>query len=387
MRCVGLRHELLQGRPMGDVNARGRDRGVGMKPWARGFAAAALLCAMGLRPTIASAQDEASGDEKPTSEQAAPVGEAGLKLEQAVKQLEQLNYTEAQQTLLGIIQSGQAMPDQLAQAYFNLGIVESALDNEVEATDSFYLALMLQPSLLFPEGGSPKIRSRLNEARSRVTEVGVLEARAVVDDGVLEVQIGNDPLNLIKRIEVTMTRGGGEAGTVELQKNALRAEVESGVETIQVVFYDEAGNRLKILDVDPAAKAPEPSAVDTGGAPSVWKSWGLWAGVAGAFALGGAYFLMESSNISSDIDAAEDEDEPDLTEIARLEDDRDRVGLYGIVGLSMAGAAAATAGALLLFNDDEDASKGDSSGETAPEATLVPSFAPGHVGARFQMRF
>jgi hypothetical protein len=95
---------------------------------------------------------------------------------------------------------------------------------------------------------------------------------------------------------------------------------------------------------------------------------------------------MESGNISSDIDAAEDEDEPDLAEIARLEDDRDRVGLYGIVGLSMAGAAAVTAGALLLFSDSDDAPKGEAS-EAPPEATLVPSFAPGHVGARFQMRF
>jgi hypothetical protein len=361
-----------------------------MQRWGRGVLAATILCGVGLSPGLALAQDNASGEpstsEPATSEKAAPVGEAGVKLEQAVKQLEQLNYTEAQQTLLAVIQSGQAMPDQLAQAYFNLGIVESALDNEVEATDSFYLALMLQPSLLFPEGGSPKIRTRLNEARSRVTEVGVLEARAVVGDGVLEVQIGNDPLNLIKRIEVTMTRGGGETGTVELKKNALRAEVEPGVETIQVVFYDEAGNRLKILDVDPAAKAAEASAIDAEGSPSVWRSWGLWAGVAGAFALGGAYFIMESGNISSDIDAAKDETQPDLAEISRLEDDRDRVGLYGIVGLSMAGAAAVTAGALLLFDDSKDASKGDAT-EGPAEATLVPSFAPGHVGARFQMRF
>lgn len=387
MRCVGLRHGLLQGRPMGNNNVLGRVGGVPGRAWAHGMVAATLLCSVALTPALAGAQEGSSEDEKPTSEQAAPVGEAGVKLELGVKQLEELNYTEAQQTLLQVVQSGQAMPEQLAQAYFNLGIVEAALDNEVEATDSFYLALMLQPSLLFPEGGSPKIRSRLNEARSRVTEVGVLETAAAVRDGVLDVQIGNDPLNLIKRIEVTMTRGGGETGTVELKQDELRAEVESGVETIQVVFYDEAGNRLRVLDVDPAAKAPEAVAADASGSPSVWKSWGLWAGVAGAFAVGGAYFIMESGNISSDIDAAQDEDPSDPTEIARLEDDRDRVGLYGVIGLSMAGAAALTAGALLLFSDDEAASKGEADDEAASEATLVPSFAPGHLGARFQMRF
>lgn len=386
MRCVELRRQLPHGRPMGNSELSGCRRRAVASALARGVLAAAVSCGLGLlMPGLASAQDDedAAGEEEASP---APLGEAGVKLEQAAKQLEQLSYTEAQQTLLEVIRSGQATSEQLAQAYFNLGIVEASLDHDVEATDSFYLALMLQPSLLFPEGGSPKIRSRLNEARSRVTEVGVLEARGAVKDGVLEVQIGNDPLNLIKRVEVTMTRAGGEAGTVNLKEDELRVEVERGVETIQVVFYDEAGNQLKVLDVDPSAKPRDATVVDPGGSPSIWESWGLWAGMAGAFALGGTYFIMESGNLESDIEAAQDEQAPDLAEIARLEDNRDRVGLYGIVGLSMAGAAAVTAGALLIFGDD-DSPTGEAGEEVTPEATLVPSFAPGHVGARFHLRF
>ncbi len=347
--------------------------------WLGVLVLAAGLC---VRPDVARAQEGAAA-EKPAS--AAPAGEVASKLEQATKQIEQLNYPDAQQLLFDVVRSGKAASEQLALAYFKLGIVEAALDNEVEATDSFYLALMLQPSLLFPEGGSPKIRQRLNEARSRVTEVGVLEVRASVKKGVLDVRIDNDPLELIKRVEVLMTRAGGESGKVTLQKGEMRAEVEAGVETIQVALYDDVGNQLKVIDVDPASKpSGEPTPGQGVGSGSIWQSWGLWAGVAGAFALGGTYFIMESGSIGGDIDAARGETEPDTAEIARLEDNRDRVGLYGVVGLSMAGAAAVTAGAILLFGGD-DKHANDATGEAA--ASLVPSLAPGHVGARFQLRF
>ena len=335
-----------------------------------------LVLAMGLGTRTAIAQD------------APAAGDQSAKLEQAVKQVEQLNYPDARQLLFDVVRSGNATAEQLAQGYFNLGVVEAALDNATESTDSFYVALMLQPSLLFPEGGSPKIRERLNEARSRVTEVGVLEARASVAGGMLDVRVDNDPLNLVKRIEVLMTRSTGEVGKAASDERELRAEVESGVKSIQVVLRDETGNQLKVMEVDPAATQPatgaKPNEAVT--APSVWTKWGLWAGVAGALALGSTYFIVESSDLAADIDAAEDEPEPDTAEIARLEDNRDRVGLYGVVGFSLAGAAAVTAGALLIMGGD-DAGAGDADKGASTEASLVPSLAPGHVGARFSLKF
>jgi len=183
-----------------------------------------------------------------------------------------------------------------------------------------------------------------------------------------------------------MTRAGGETGNVDLEKNEMRAEVEPGVETIEVALYDEAGNRLRVMEVDPTPKPSSESKAAGAAGSSVWQSWGLWAGVAGALAIGGTYFIMESGDLGSDIDAAENEPEPDVAQIARLEDNRDRVSLYGVVGLSMAGAAAVTAGALLLFGGDDDPAGGIGT-EKPPEASLTPSFAPGHVGARFHLRF
>jgi hypothetical protein len=298
-----------------------------------------------------------------------------------VKAVEQLNYTEAQQQLLAIVASGRANSEQLAKAYFSLGEVEAGLGNEVESTDSFYLALMIQPALLYPSGGSPKIRERLNEARSRLTEVGALEASGTVQSGALEVRIGNDPLQLVKGVEVVMTRADGDIGKATLKPSATRVQVDPDVKSIRVVLHDEPGNELKAFDVDPAAKSSA-APVEVASKSSLWSKWGVWAGVAGALALGGTYFVVESSKLSNELDAAKGEPVQDPNEIANLEDRRDETKLYGVVGLSMAGAAAVAAGALLFLQDDTPPKA-----EASNEARLVPNAGPGHIGAQFSMRF
>lgn len=359
---------------------------------ARGCSRARLSCATLLAaslvlgsfaPAVARAAEgeaEAAAAEADAAP-AAPVTEETAKLEQAVKNVEQLNYTEAQQQLLAIVASGRANSEQLAKAYFSLGEVEAGLGNEVESTDSFYLALMIQPSLLYPSGGSPKIRERLNEARSRLTEVGALEASGSVQSGALEVRIGNDPLQLVKSVEVVMTRADGDVGKATLKPSATRVQVDPDVKSIHVVLHDETGNELKAFDVDPAAKSSA-APVEVASKPSLWSKWGVWAGVAGALALGGTYFVVESGKLSDELDAAKGEAVPDPNEISNLEDRRDETKLYGVVGLSMAGAAAVAAGALLLLQDDAPPKA-----EGSSEARLIPNAGPGHIGAQFSMRF
>jgi hypothetical protein len=365
------------------ASARGHGALVFGAHW---LGALALAGALWSAPSVAVAQEEAApeaaaGEEAPS----APPSEVTTKIDAAKSQIGQLDFTGAQQALFEVVQSGKATSAELAQAYFNLGVVEAALGNDVESTDSFYLALMIEPSLLFPEGGSPKIRERLNEARSRVTEVGVLQVRGVVKDRVLDVYLDNDPLQLVRRVEVMMTREDGESGKVALEKGAMRAEVERGVKTIQVALYDEAGNQLKLVDVDPSSKGPGAGGSPVGAPPSVWGNWGLWAGVAGALAIGGTYFIMEAGSLDKDIQAAVDAppSSRNPAEVQRLQDNQDRVGLYGVIGFSLAGAAAVTSGALLFFGGDDD----DTDGTEGAEAKLTPTFAPGHVGARFSLRF
>src|SRR5688572_20498533 len=119
----------------------------------RWFAVLALTAGTWSAPAFA--QEEEGTSEAAEEAPSAPPSEAGLKLEEAKKQVEQLDYPAAQQSLFDVVQSGKATSEELAQAYFALGSVEAGLGNDVESTDSFYLALMIQPSLLFPEGGSP----------------------------------------------------------------------------------------------------------------------------------------------------------------------------------------------------------------------------------------
>ena len=345
-----------------------------------------LVAAAALGLLVASGSAFAADEAKPDSAAAEPQNEETAKLDQAVKAIEQLNYTEAQQLLFAVVQSGHATSEQLAKAYFNIGQCEAALGNDVEATDSFYLALMIQPATLFPPGGSPKIRQRLNEARSRVTEVGVLDASARLQDGVLDVRLRNDPLQLVKNIEVVTTRTGGDVGHAKLEGKASRVEIESDVQTIRVIFHDEAGNELKAIDVEPGAKADGSSpAPALDGKPSVWTHWGLWAGVAGAFAIGGTYFTIEAGKLDEQARDAAAAEPPNLPEASNLEDRRDRTALYGIVGYSLAGAAAVTAGALLLFHDDETKPASDAGASTT--ARLIPTAGPGQLGAQFSMRF
>ena len=336
-------------------------------------------------PAAADGAEAAKEAKVGAQEKPEPQNEQTAKLEQAVKDIQQLNYAEAQKLLFGVIQSGQATSEQLSKAYFSEGEVEAALGNEVEATDSFYLALMIQPATLFPPGGSPKIRERLNEARSRVTEVGVLEATARVERGVLEVQLRNDPLQLVKSIEVLTTRAGGDVGTAKLDRKALRVQIDSDVQTVRVLLHDEAGNELKAIDVDPSTKGSAPGAALAVGKSPIWQSWGLWAGVAGAFALGGTYFIVQLGKLQDDIKTAKGEPVPNQPAIANLEDRRDRVGTYGVVGFSLAGAAAVTAGALLLFQDSTPERASDAAASN--QARLVPSAGPGQLGAEFSMRF
>jgi hypothetical protein len=308
------------------------------------------------------------------------------KLDQAERFIEEkpLNYEEAQRLLFEVVRSGEGTPELMARAYFTLGRVEAGLEHEVESTDSFYLAMMIQPSLFLPEGASPKVRSRLNEARNRVIEVGVLEASLSLVDSVLEVHLRNDPLDLVKRMEVRMTRGEGEVGTADIDEKAPRVRVEPGVSAIQVVLFDELGNQLRVLALDPSNAESSadinPSTIRR--APTLWESWGLWAGVAGVLAGGGVYFTMEAGSLQDDLDAAQDAAPPDPVAVRRLQDDKDRVGLYGVVGFSLAGAAAAAAGWFLLTGGGDAPTDNE-----AADVALVPTVGPDRVGAHFSLSF
>ncbi len=328
--------------------------------WAR---SALLSIVLGLSATsAASAQDV----------------DAGEKLEEANGLLEGLQYERAREGFFEVVLSGSADPEQLATAYFNLGVVEAALNNGTSATDAFYLALMLQPSQALGLGGSPKIEGFLNQARDRLIAVGALSIHAEVRGGTLRVGVANDPVGMVKRLEVSMgeSEGAASRADVDLGKGAT-LEVASDVEAVTVTAFDESGNQLRVVELDPSEEAEDAAA--SGGGTSVWSRWELWAGLAAASAGGGAYFFMKSGERGDEATAERNRETPDAVAISRLEDEESRLGNYGLVGFGLAGAAAAAAGMILWFDGSESGQEED--------VAVLPAVGPGQVGAQFSMRF
>jgi hypothetical protein len=304
-------------------------------------------------------------------------------LDRALAEMNELRYDQARSLLFEIIQSGKATAPELSKAYFNIGVTEAAVGNGTEATDAFYLALMVEPTLVLPKGGSPKIREYLNSARQRVMHVGVLDAHLNLQNGVLGVTIDNDPLSLVKKAKVVFAKGEGEASEAELDPSGkMRIDVADDVTGVEVSLQDENGNQLKALKVEPGAgasdkPAPAEAPKDAADGPSWVGNWGLWAGVAAFFGASGTYFMVKQGKVQSRLDDARSNN-VDQRFIDDLQSDKDRFGLYGLISLGAAGAAAITAGTIVILSGGGDEEK---------QATVVPQLGPGHVGAELNVRF
>ena len=333
-------------------------------PGARRYLASFFgACALGLWLSTAAAAD----------------GDTSGQLDQALKSVEDLQYDQARGMLLQAVESGKLQAADLVKAYFNLGIVESGLDNGVEATDAFYLALMLEPTVALPKGSSPKIREYLNEARKRVMQVGVLQVRLTLVRGELGVAIDNDPVSLVKQVKVTFTKGEGGTSEASLDpKGKMRIDVGSDASDVQAELLDDNGNQLRVLKpAEAGADKPKPKPVADANERSWVANWGLWAGVSVFFGATGTYLMLKSGQTEDALTRARAQDPSDPRAIQELEDDKDRFSLGGLVTLSVAGAAAVAAGTVIVLT----------SGDKEPaQATLVPSVAPGHLGAELNLR-
>jgi hypothetical protein len=269
-----------------------------------------VACALGLWLGTAAAADEEGSE--------APAAETSAQLEQALKSVEDLQYDQARNLLVEAVESGKLQAPDLIKAYFNLGIVEAGLDNGVEATDAFYLALMLEPTVALPKGASPKIREYLNEARKRVMQVGVLQARLTLEKGTLGVAVDNDPLSLVKQVKVAFTKGEGGASEASLDpKGKMRIDIGSDASDVQAALLDDRGNQLKVLKPAEAGDAkpkPEPSADPN---DRSWVArWGLWAGVSVFFGATGTYLMLKSGQTDDALKSARAEANPDARVIS-----------------------------------------------------------------------
>jgi hypothetical protein len=305
-------------------------------------------------------------------------------IDRALAEMNELRYEQARSLLFDVIRSGKATAPELSKAYFNIGVSEAALGNGTEATDAFYLALMVEPTLVLPKGGSPKIREYLNSARMRVMHVGVLEAHLTLQQSMLGVTIDNDPLSLVKKAKVVFGKGEGDSSEAELDPSGkMRIEVGDDVTGIDVSLLDENGNQLKALKLEPGAsttQAPAPASApkDAADGPSWIGNWGLWAGVAAFFGATGTYFIVKQGKVQSRLDDYSARPDIDPRFIDDLQSDKDRYGLFGLVSLGAAGAAAITAGTIVILSGGDEEEK---------QATVVPKIGLDRIGAELNVRF
>lgn len=303
-------------------------------------------------------------------------------LDRALAEMGELRYDQARTLLFDIIKSGKATAPELSKAYFNIGVTEAAVGNGTEATDAFYLALMVEPNLILPKGGSPKIREYLNSARMRVMHVGTLDAHVTLKQSVLGVTIDNDPLSLVKQAKVVFSKGEGESSEAELDPSGkMRIEVGDDVTGIDVSLLDENGNQLKSLKVEPGgstAEKPASAPKDAADGPSWIGNWGLWAGVAAFFGATGTYCIIKQGKVQERLDETRAIEGVDQRFIDDLQSDKDRFGLFGLVSLGAAGAAAITAGTIVILSGGDEEPK---------QATISPQIAPGLLGAELNVRF
>lgn len=304
-------------------------------------------------------------------------------LDRALAEMNELRYDQARTLLFDVIQSGKATAPELSKAYFNIGVTEAAVGNGTEATDAFYLALMVEPTLVLPKGGSPKIREYLNSARQRVMHVGVLDAHLTLRQGVLGVTIDNDPLSLVKNAKVVFAKGEGESSEAELDpKGKMRIEIDDDVTGVEVSLLDENGNQLKALKLEPGGTAEKPAPAsapkDAADGPSWIGNWGLWAGMAAFFGATGTYFMVKQGKVQSRLDDVSGRPDVDPRFIDDLQSDKDRYGLFGLISLGAAGAAAVTAGTIVILSGGDEEPK---------QATIVPQLGLDRVGAELKLRF
>ena len=108
----GAQREALQESPLVVAGETVRVNARHHRSWAPGvrwLAAGALSVGLMASVGVARAQDEAASSE----EEAKPATESGQKIDQAKKQIEQLDYSGAQELLFQVVQSGKATSEEV----------------------------------------------------------------------------------------------------------------------------------------------------------------------------------------------------------------------------------------------------------------------------------
>jgi hypothetical protein len=242
-------------------------------------------------------------------------------LNEARQKLEDLDFPGALMASERALESPQAGPAELAEAYSIKGLSLSAQDMKKESLDAFVKLLSIDPDFKISEDISPKLSAPFQEAQIKARDLVPISLvhspagpRKKLQTRELSVNLATDPHSLVKQLRACYRTGSApwsRTPPMEVdQPGMFTLTLPEGVSPEDVQYYFEAltaaggvlagaGSREKPFGAKPEviAKAPGPGAIPPGAgggldeehrrdsSPQWYKTWWFWTAV-GAVVVG-----------------------------------------------------------------------------------------------------
>lgn len=169
-------------------------------------------------------------------------------LADARKAVEGSDYLSARPALDTALKAGTAGPEDLAEIYKLIGIVEAALGNAGPSEKAFARWLALEPRGSLPAGTSPKITRPFDAAKDQAKKAGPLSAKAETSDDppAVTLVVVNDPVKLIVGARVYFVADRKAEQMLEAEGTG-KVTIELGLGKridLRLHAVDEYGNRV-----------------------------------------------------------------------------------------------------------------------------------------------
>jgi hypothetical protein len=342
----------------------------------------ALLAPAAL-PGLAAAQPAAEPGEQPGDGASHESGdESGpALLERAQVGLDALRYEESAALLDRAWRAGGNRPDDLARLFRLTGSVAVTLGRDRDADLAFRRLLALDPDAALPDGTSPKIAARLQEARAALAGEALraeVAARGTSGQARVAIDVASDPTSMVAAVRARYRDRTG-AEKVRVARGGLAVALPGlGAPRVVVEVLDEHGNVLveRSLDirVAPAPRPPPgvrslaPVAPEPEPAPFYARSL-PWAVTAAGIGAVGVFFGVRSYQGQKELDRLNRNSiEHDFHDAIAVEDRLRRDSAIANVTFAATGVAAIAA-AYFWFRERRRAPR-DQATSAAPAASF-----------------
>ena len=235
-------------------------------------------------------------------------------LSEARQKLEDLDFPGALEASQRALESAQAGPAELVDAYRIKGLSLSAQDRKKESLDAFIKLLSIDPDFKISADISPKLSAPFQQALVKARDfipISLVYSPAGPRKNPqlkeLSVNLASDPHSLVKQLRACYRTGSGpwsrtppmevekpDSYTLPLPANTQSAELQYYFEALTAAggVLARAGSRDKPFGAKPkaVAKAPEPGTVPPvaggsyeeekrNGDPKWYQTWWFWTAV------------------------------------------------------------------------------------------------------------